>query len=124
MNEFINLGIEPMSIEDMIIVQAPAMKQLRRQMELQQAERIRHGEELKAFAAKIETRPAEYFTIGGYAHLRGIKVDINEAYLLEDKATKLSNECGYQMGEIYDPNIGQANSYHLEVLASIFDNEG
>jgi len=75
---------------------------------------------LKQLAAKIETSPVEYYTIAGYASLRGIKVDIGKANLLGRKATKISAEYGVSVGRVRDPRFGQVNTYHLDILKETF----
>lgn len=103
----------PTCIEDMMIAQLLSMKELR-------LKQLEQGEQIRQLAAKIATSPAEYYTIAGYASLRGIKVDVSKASLLGRKAAKLSVEYGYHVGKTHDPRFGQVNTYHLDALNEVF----
>lgn len=72
--------------------------------------------------AKITTRNEDYFTIAGYASLRGLNVDTSKANMLGRKASKLSREYGYDIGKITDSRFGKVNSYHLDILKEVFEN--
>ena len=71
--------------------------------------------------AKIITRNENYFTISGYASLRGLNVDTSKANMLGRKATKLSHEYGYDIDKVTDPRFGKVNSYHLDILKEVFE---
>lgn len=100
-------------IEDMIILQARSMKQLRLTQQQQ-------GEAITQLEAKIKTRPEEYYSIAGFASLRGAKIDISKAGILGRKATKLSNEYGIEVFKTHDPRFGTVNTYHLDILTEVF----
>ena len=70
--------------------------------------------------AKMQAHPEEYFSIAGYASLRGIKVDVSRANLLGRKATKLSRENGYEISKIHDERFGSVNVYHADILKEVF----
>lgn len=105
---------------DLIILQATMMKELRKNQEAQERVQIEHGHQLKQLAAKQITSPTEYFTIAGFASLRGIRVDVNRAALLGRKAVFLSKEYKYDVGKTHDPRFGQVNTYHSDILAQVF----
>lgn len=71
--------------------------------------------------AKITTHNEDYFTIAGYASLRGVNIDTSKANMLGRKAAKLSREYGYDIGKVTDSRFGKVNSYHLDILKSIFE---
>lgn len=71
--------------------------------------------------AKITTRNEDYFTIAGYASLRGLNIDTSKANMLGRKAAKLSREYGYDIGKVTDSRFGKVNSYHLDILKNIFE---
>ena len=71
--------------------------------------------------AKITTRNENYFTISGYASLRGMNVDASKANMLGRKATKLSREYGYDIDKVTDSRFGKVNSYHLDILKEVFE---
>jgi len=104
---------KPQSIEDLIIMQAQSMKEVRLQIAQQ-------GEAIKQLEAKTETRNTDYYTIAGYASLRGINVDVSKASLLGRKASKLSVEYGYETGKTHDPRFGHVKTYHVDILKEIF----
>lgn len=70
---------------------------------------------IKTIEAKIETHNEDYFTISGYASLRGIKVDISKCNMLGRKASKISKEYGYDTGKAKDVRFGQVNTYHTDI---------
>ena len=114
-------GIQPMSqleillqVTQALVEQDKAIKQLAHQQEEQDGQ-------IKELTAKVKTIPDEYYSIAGYANLRGFKVDISKAGLLGRKATKLSKEYDIDVGKVYDPRFGQVNTYHLDVLSEVFD---
>ena len=105
---------------DLIILQATMMKELRKIQEAQERVQIEQGHQLRQLAAKQITSPTEYFTIAGFASLRGIRVDVNRAALLGRKAVFLSKEYKYDVGKTHDPRFGQVNTYHSDILAQVF----
>jgi anti-repressor protein len=88
----------------------------------QQAKEI---EEIKAnvkqIEAQIETSQKDFYTVAGYCSLRGLKVDISKANMIGRKATKLSNEYGYEIGQASDPRFGKVNTYHLDILSQVIE---
>lgn len=93
-------------------------------MELEQkkqAEKIKSLEDnVKQLEAKILTRNEDYYTVAGYASIRGIKVDINKASMLGRMASKLSREYEYSIGKTQDPRFGEVNIYHVDILKEVF----
>ncbi len=79
------------------------------------------GEErLTKLEARIETSPTEFFTIAGFASLKGIKIDVTKANALGRRARLLSDEYGYNVGRVSDPRFGTVNSYHTDILGMVF----
>lgn len=76
--------------------------------------------ELAEVKAKTATRP-EYFTIAGYASLRGFKVGNNIAKNLGREASTLCKTSNYPIDEITDPRWGKVGSYPVEVLNQVFE---
>ena len=105
---------------DLIILQATMMKELRQKQEAQARVQIDQGYQLQQLAAKQITSPTEYFTIAGFASMRGARVDVNRAALLGRRATFLSKDYGYDVGKTHDPRFGQVNTYHSDILAEVF----
>ena len=99
---------------DLIIMQATAMKEIKSQVA-----KIEHR--VLEIESQSITRQTDYYTIAGYANLRGIKVDLSKAGILGKKATKLSTELGYDIGKTHDPRFGKVNTYHIEVLGEVLE---
>lgn len=104
---------KPTSIEDVLIASLQSMKEIK----LKQAQ---HDEDIKLLKAKSETRSEDFFTISGYASLRGFRVDSSKANLLGRKASQISRDYCVEMGKVTDPRFGQVNTYHLDVLKEVF----
>ena len=83
-------------------------------------EQNRQAERLKEIEAKITTRNEDYYTIAGYASLRGISVDVNKASMLGRKSSKLSKEYGYEVSKVKDARFGTVNTYHVDILKEVF----
>ncbi len=62
----------------------------------------------------------EYYTIATYAAIRGIDVDIDKSFLYYEKADKLSQEYGYEIGKAKDTRYGTVNTYHVDILKEVF----
>jgi len=77
-------------------------------------------EDVKRLESKIMTVPNEYYTIAGYANLKGKKVDITKARQIGIYAGRLSRKYGYEIGQVSDPRFGTINSYHLDILKDAF----
>lgn len=76
---------------------------------------------LKEIEAKVTTHNDDYYTVAGYASLRGLKVDVNKANMLGRKASKLSREYGYDVAKTKDPRFGTVNMYHADILKEVFE---
>lgn len=102
----------PASIEDVLIQQLQLTKMLRLEQE-------QIKDRLLMVEAKTTTRP-EYFTIMGFAILKGVKVGLSMAAQLGRKAKDLCNQRGYQVEKITDPRFGQVGCYPKDVLEEVF----
>lgn len=98
--------------------------QLLIKMELRQKEQdkkmISMQDDIKRLEAKVTTHNDNYFTVAGYASLRGLNVDINRANMLGRKASKLSREYEYPVAKTKDPRFGTVNTYHVDILKEVF----
>ena len=83
----------------------------------QEAQRL----ELADLRAKVTATPDEYYTVAGYASLRGISIDTKRANLLGRKAAKVSREHGVDIGKAHSSIYGEVNTYHVDVLCEIFE---
>jgi phage anti-repressor protein len=78
---------------------------------------------VKQIEAQIETSQKDFYTVAGYCSLRGLKIEIGKANMMGRKSTKLSNEYGYEIGSASDPRFGKVNTYHLDILSQVIDQE-
>ena len=82
---------------------------------------------IKALEEKVhqleERADARNYTIGEFAALRGVHVDVNKATLLDRKAATLSGEYGFDIQRVEDCRSGIANAYHHSILATVFEDE-
>lgn len=107
-------------MEDMLIAQLQQMKELRLKQEQMEKEQLRQAQQLREIEAKVETSPRDYYSIAGYASLRGVKVDVSRARIFGVKAAKLSRKNGYEVGKVRDSRFGEVNTYHLDILKEVF----
>lgn len=77
-------------------------------------------EDVKRLESKMITVPNEYYTIAGYANLKGKKIDVTKARQIGIYAGKLSRKYGYEIGHVSDARFGTINSYHLDILRDAF----
>lgn len=105
--------LKPKSSAEMLLMYA--------QQFYEQEQRLNVVEDnIKRLEAKVTTHNDEYFTVAGYASLRGLNVDINKANMLGRKASRLSREYEYPIGKTKDPRFGTVNTYHADILKEIF----
>lgn len=114
-------NVKTMCMEDVMIAQLQGMKDVRLQLEQNSAGLVDANNNIKRLEAKITNIPVEYFTIAGYASLRGIKVDTSRANLLGRQGVKLSRQYAVHIGKVSDAKYGQVNTYHLDILKQIFN---
>lgn len=86
----------------------------------QEKEMLSMKADMKRLEAKVTTHNDDYYTIAGYASLRGLNVDISRANMLGRKASKLSKEYGYETAKTKDSRFGTVNTYHSDVLKEAF----
>lgn len=103
----------------MAMVESQARQELEQKRQAEQINRLTYG--MKQLEAKMATHNEDYYTIAGYASLRGLNVDINKANMLGRKASNVSRKYGYEIGKVQDPRFGTVNAYHVDILKSVFD---
>lgn len=105
--------LKPKSSAEMLLMYAQQFYE-----QEQRLQSVEHN--IKKLEAKITTHDENYYTIAGYASLRGIKVDVNRANMYGRKASKLSKEYEYDVTKTQDPRFGTVNMYHVDILKDIF----
>ncbi|MBQ2616237.1 MAG: hypothetical protein IJP54_08315 [Synergistaceae bacterium] len=106
--------IPSLTPEELIFEQAKLMKEHGRRLSALE-------ERVERLEARIESYSEGYFTIAGYASLRGIEIDVSKAGMLGRKAVKVSRKCDYEILKSRDPLIGTVNLYHADVLKEVFE---
>jgi len=76
--------------------------------------------ELENLKAKMTASPEQFYTVAGYASLRGINVDVKRANALGRKATKLSKENELETGTAHSSIFGTVKTYHVDILCEVF----
>jgi hypothetical protein len=102
------------SLEDIMIASLQAMKEIRLKV-------VQHDKAIKELAAKLEREHANYFTMGGYCGLHKLKVDVSDIYGLEQRAMWLSKDHGLPVRKFPDPDLGDLNTYHRDILDKVFN---
>ena len=105
--------VPSLSVEDMIIMNATAMKEQRLRLASLETK-------VAEVDARTQTRP-DYFTLVGYATLNRIpKFSLNTASAIGRKATQRCKEVGVEMDSVPDPRFGRVNLYPKFILDEIF----
>ena len=99
--------LKPKSPAEMLVVYANQLLENERRMNTIESK-------VNEINARITTHNEDYFTIAGYASLRGVNIDTSKANMLGRKATKLSREYGYDIGKVTDTLL--AKSIHTILI--------
>lgn len=75
---------------------------------------------IDAIEDRVATQDTMFYTVIGYAKRVGAFVDNARASVLGRKATKLSKEREYPLGEATDPRYGTVHTYHVDILQEVF----
>lgn len=100
--------------------QLAAMVTMLTQLDAVKQEQAAQRSEIADIRAKLTATPDEYYTVAGYASLRGISIDTKRANLLGRKASKISKEHGIDIGKAHSAIHGTVNTYHVDVLCDVF----
>ena len=103
----------------MAMVESQARQELEQKRQAEQISRLTDG--MKQLEARMTTHNENYFTIAGYASLRGMNVDISRVNMLGRKASQISRKYGYEIGRAQDVRFGAVNTYHVDILKSVFE---
>lgn len=76
-------------------------------------------QEVLELKAKTATRP-DYFTVIGYATFNQIKIGLQLASKIGQKAARICKENGYPTDDVPDPRFGRVKSYPKTVLQQVF----
>lgn len=104
--------VKPMSTLDFLQVTLNQMKAQEQRLDAVESKMLE-------IEAKTTTRP-EYFTIMGFAILKGVQVGLSLAGQLGKKAMAICRARGYHVDKIHDPRFGQVGCYPKDVLEEVF----
>lgn len=77
---------------------------------------------IKLIEAKVTTSNSDYYSVSGYASLKGFKhLDVRKANLIGRMAAKLSREYDVEIGKVKDEKWGHVNIYHIDILNEAFN---
>jgi len=86
----------------------------------EQSERVEVVEKkVNQLEARTATRP-DYFTIMGFAVVKGIKISTQSASKYGSAAMRICKKKGYDIGKVPDPRFGYVGNYPREVLEEVF----
>ena len=100
--------------------QLAAMVTMLTQLDVVKQEQAAQRSEMAEIRAKLTATPDEYYTVAGYASLRGISIDTKRANLLGRKASKISKEHGIDIGKAHSAIHGTVKTYHVDILCEVF----
>jgi hypothetical protein len=106
----------------------PVVKNAAMQLVIAQAiELDRIDQEQRLLASRLEvvetrvgTQDAMFYTVLAYARKTGEFIDNVRACVLGRRATRLSRQRSYPMGEASDPRFGMVHTYHTDILQEVF----
>lgn len=89
----------------------------------QHTKQIEQDNKLKIIEDKTDNllAYADFFTIAGFANIYGVKIDTAIAAKLGKAATSMSKNMGVMISKAKHVNYGHVNSYHKDILQSVFD---
>lgn len=123
--------LQQLTPAEMILKQAEQLVEVeRKQKELEEKQKLESqrtdelNDRVKQHDAELERifKPdGDYFSIRGYAKLKGYNLTIKEAKAFGRKASKLSKDQGYSKEKITDPRYGEVGCYSEYILAQVMD---
>ena len=114
-------GAKPMTAMQILETQLAIMKEHELKLLEIQNKQIETDNKLNLIEAKISTSNSDYYSVSGYASLKGFRhLDIRKANLIGRLAAKLSKEYGVDIGKVKDERYGNVNIYHIDILHEAF----
>ena len=90
------------------------------QLMIEQKKRLQIVEKrVDEIEAKTKTN-VDYFTIVGFATLQNLKIGLQQASKLGNRASRICKQLGYITEEIPDPRFGRVKTYPRSVLQQVF----
>ncbi len=109
-----NQQARPLTPAEQLLAQAKLMVDMENRLNILEKNNARLENNLR------RTITSDYFTVIGYANLRGINANTYNSSAIGRKASKLCKDCGLAIGKVIDSRYGTINTYPLDVLDEIF----
>ena len=100
--------------------QLAAMVTMLTQLDAVKQEQSRQAVEIENIKAKMIATDDQFYTVAGYASLRGISIDQAKANTYGRKCAALSRKNGLDIGKAHSAIHGTVNTYHVDVLFEVF----
>lgn len=100
--------------------QLAAMVTMLTQLDTVKQEQSRQAGEIESIKAKLIATADQFYTVAGYASLRGISIDQAKANTYGRKCAALSRKNGLDIGKAHSAIHGTVNTYHVDVLFEVF----
>ena len=97
-------------------------KELKRKQKEIETAQLAQKQQINKIEAKVTDINTDYYTIAGYASLRGANIDASYANLLGRKAAKLSRQFSIDINKVHSTIFGTVNSYNVDILKQVFKN--
>lgn len=112
---------KPKTQAELILAQAQQLVEQEHRLIVLEESSSKQEDKLKELESRITTHPVDYYTIAGYANLKGVRLDVTRANLLGHKAAQMSREYEYDIGKTPDARFGTVNTYHIDILETVLE---
>lgn len=118
----LKVNSKPMTAMQILETQLAIMKEHESKMIALESKQNDIDSKILEIESKISTSNSDYYSVSGYASLKGFKhLDIRRANLIGRLAAKLSREYGVDIGKVKDERYGNVNIYHIDILNESFN---
>lgn len=115
-------NLKPMTAMQILETQLAIMKDHEAKIIMIESKQNDIDSKILEIESKISTSNSDYYSVSGYASLKGFKhLDIRRANLIGRLAAKLSREYGIDIGKVKDERYGNVNIYHIDILNESFN---
>lgn len=112
---------KPKTTAELLVEHAQAYLEQERRMAQIEVTQKEQEQRLLEVESKQMTIDKNFYTIAGYANLKGFKgISRKLASDIGRKASGLSRRRGYEIGDEYDARYGKVHTYHEDMLKEVF----
>lgn len=112
---------KPKTTAELLVEHAQAYLEHERRMAKIEVTQKEQEQRLLEVESKQMTIDKSFYTIAGYANLKGFKgISRKLASDIGRKASGLSRRRGYEIGDEYDARYGKVHTYHEDMLKEVF----